>query len=273
MKFSFRAQTRLDVLLHLLIIISLLVIMVLCFFYIYLPITTNHNETVTVPKITGMRLADLEQVLGERDLEYVVDDSIYEPNVEPLTIYKQFPLPDDKVKAGRKIYIEIYAKQPPLIKMPNLLNRAVLNAQEELLNYKLEIGAIKYVPDLQSNSVIKQQWNGKDISEGELVPKGSRIDLIVGNGQGNTEFDLQNYVGMPRDEAEFAINATNLQIDVVTYDNTSTQPAGTIIKQKPAAGTKIRAGDVIDIWIAGENPANQVDTEGTDDAEEAVPEQ
>ncbi|SFC61580.1 PASTA domain, binds beta-lactams [Flexibacter flexilis DSM 6793] len=270
MKFSFKAQTPFDVLLHLLIIVAMLVIMVLSFFYIYLPITTNHNETVTVPKVVGMRLADLENVLGERDLEYVVDDSIYKPGAEPFTVHKQFPFPDEKVKAGRKIYVEIYSKQPPLVKMPNLLNRTLINAQDELLSYDLLLGKTEYVPDLQLNSVIKQRWNGQEVAEGTPIPKGSRIDLIVGNGQGNTEFELANYVGMPRDEAELAITGVGLQIDVVTYDNTSTLPPGTIIKQKPSAGTKTRAGEVVDIWVAGEDPAKSAGSEGdgTEAAEE-----
>jgi hypothetical protein len=54
---------------------TLLVIMIL-YFYAYLPQVTNHDETITVPDAVGKNFTELEDFLGKRDLRYEVSDSV-----------------------------------------------------------------------------------------------------------------------------------------------------------------------------------------------------
>ena len=98
-------NTPLDVLKHMALIAACGLLLVLGFFYVYLPITTHHGETITVPKVTGMNLADLEQYLDERNLQYFVDDSSYSAGTRPFTVLTQDPAPGEKVKEDRKIYL------------------------------------------------------------------------------------------------------------------------------------------------------------------------
>ena len=48
---------------HVLIITIITLLMIFFFFYIYLPVTTNHGETVTVPDLKGIALEDLDNFL------------------------------------------------------------------------------------------------------------------------------------------------------------------------------------------------------------------
>ena len=66
-----KAETPLDVLKHLFLIALVGLLLVLGFFYVYLPVSTHHGETITVPKVTGMNVADLEKYLNERNLAYL----------------------------------------------------------------------------------------------------------------------------------------------------------------------------------------------------------
>ena len=62
MAFNFlRAETRRDVFLHLLIVFLTGAIMVVGFFNVYLPYTTNHGESITVPNLLGMQKDQLEE--------------------------------------------------------------------------------------------------------------------------------------------------------------------------------------------------------------------
>jgi beta-lactam-binding protein with PASTA domain len=139
--------------------------------------------------------------------------------------------------------------------MPNLLNRSLINAQGELESYGLLLGKIEYVPDLQQNAVLKQRVNGRDVAEGAEVPKGSRIDLVVGDGLGNQEFEVPNLIGKPQEEASLLLSGSGLQVGSVIFEEHADTTQGLVIKQKPAAGTKIRVGDVVDIWVIGTDPA------------------
>lgn len=255
MAFSLVPRSRRDVWLHLGIIVCLMASVVLLFFYVYLPWTTNHGQVVTVPNLVGMQQAELEAYLDARDLEYLVEDSTFNPDKPALSVLSQYPASGQKVKVGRKIFVTLNSRQPPLVKMPNLVNRSVTNAEGELESYGLKKGEIQYVPDLQFNAVLKQLYQGREIKEGTQVPKGSRIDLVVGNGLGNQDFDVPNLVGSNYDEAGFTLSGMDLKVGTTIYEQGSGKPDGTIIRQRPEAGAKIRVGDQVDIWVAGPDPA------------------
>ena len=248
-----KADTWFDVLLHLLLIAALGAALVLGFFYVYLPITTHHGETIVVPKITGMNLADLTSYLDERKLAYFVDDSSYAPGTRPLTVLTQEPAPGEKVKQDRKIYISVAMRRPPVIKMPKLTDGSVKNAQLILKSYDLEIGQIKLVPNVAQNAVLKQLLNGREIAPGAPIAKGTKVDLEVGDGLGNTEFALPNLVNMPEDEARTLLAGQHLEVGEVFKQPTEVgQTPGTVVRQRPAAteGATIRMGQLVDLWVA-----------------------
>ncbi len=258
MKISFKAESKRDVALHLGIIISIFVLFVLAFFYIYLPYTTNHGQTVSVPDLKGMPLEKVDEFLSDRDLEYIVDDSTYDPRAQPLTVHSQDPAPNAKVKQGRKIFLTINAKNPPMVKMPKLINRSFTNAQSELESYGLLFGKAVYKPDIQVNMVLEQRYKGQEIAEGSPVPKGSVIDLVVGDGLGNQEFDMPDLRGKPFEEIQTILGGSGLQLGSIIYQPQPDSSQNIILRQKPAEGSKVRVGDVVDVWIRGSDPAQSL---------------
>ena len=106
-------------------------IVLLFFFYIYLPATTNHNETITVPDLVGKSFANIDEFLTNRNLQYVVTaDSGFSEDYQPEVILSQNPKGGAKVKEDRKIYLTLNANVPPQIRMPNLINTDKLNADD-----------------------------------------------------------------------------------------------------------------------------------------------
>ncbi|MCR5889467.1 PASTA domain-containing protein [Hymenobacter sp. J193] len=257
----FKSDTPLDVVKHLAAIAALVALLVLGFFYVYLPFTTNHGETIVVPKITGMNQEALEDYLDERNLAYFVDDSSYDATVRPGTVLTQEPRPGDRVKEGRKIYIAVAMKNPPVIKMPKLTDGSVKNAQMILKSYDLTVGQIQLVPDLAQNAVLKQLVNGKEIAPGAPIAKGTKVDLVVGDGQGNQEFPVPNVVNMPADEAATLLAGQGLLVGATFYQAPEEgQTEGTVVRQRPvsAPGATIRTGQLVDLWVAGEAPIKEV---------------
>ncbi len=249
----FKADTWFDVFKHLTLIAALGGALVLGFFYVYLPLTTHHGETIVVPKITGMNAADLTNYLGERKLSYFVDDSSYAPGVRAFTVLTQEPAPGEKVKQDRKIYLSVAMRRPPVIKMPKLTDGSVKNAQLILQSYDLQIGQIKLVPNVAQNAVLRQLSQGRDIAPGAPIAKGSRIDLEVGDGLGNTEFAVPSLLGMPEDEARTLLAGQHLEVgEVFKQAADNGQTPGTVVRQRPVAalGALIRTGQLVDLWVA-----------------------
>ena len=249
----FSANTPLDLVKHLAIIGLATAVLVLGFFYVYLPITTNHGETIVVPKITGMNLAQLEDYLDERSLSYFVDDSTYNPNTRPFTVLTQDPAPGERVKEGRKIYLSVAMRNPPVIKMPKLTDGSEKNARLILKSYDLEVGRIILKPDLAQNAVLQQLVDGREIRPGAPIAKGTKVDLVVGDGQGNQEFAVPDLVNMPQDEATTLLAGQGLQVgEIFKQAPEEGQTIGTVVRQRPVAvpGATIRSGQLVDLWVA-----------------------
>ncbi|MCF2486843.1 PASTA domain-containing protein [Dyadobacter sp. CY347] len=242
-------QSRTDLFIHIGIIVSLLLVLFLGFFFVYLPFTTNHGEAVTIPDLKKKNVADLEEFLESRDLRYEVDCT-FVANVPPLTIISQYPLPGAKVKEGRKIYVTVSSRTAPLIKMPKLTDMTHRSAQMLLKSVGLEEGNISYVPDMAQNAVLRQMYNGKEILPGQAIPKGSKIDLELGEGLGTAQFEAPSVLGLPLDEAKIALIGAGLKVgQQMEIPAEEGQAAGTVVRQNPDAGNNVRIGDVIDLWI------------------------
>lgn len=260
-------QSRKDLFIHIGIILALIAVLFLGFFFIYLPFTTNHGESITVPDLKEMKVEDLESYLDSHDLRYEVSDCTFVANMPPLSVISQYPKPGSKVKENRKIYVTVSSRTAPLIKMPKLTDMTRKSAEMLLKSVGLELGTLTYVPDLAQNAVLKQLLNGQEILAGQPVAKGSKIDLEVGDGLGNNSFQVPALVGMQYEEAKFQIIGAGLKPGQTIEVKDDTQAAGTVIRQNPEAGNKIRVGDVIDLWVVG--PLDQAQPENN---EQALPE-
>lgn len=262
------SKSFLKILLHLSLMVGVGVILVFVFFKIYLPITTNHGETITVPDVRGVALDELDVFLKERNLRYeITPDSGFSASYKPLAVLRQFPQPNSKVKENRKIYLTLNAQNPPLVRMPKLVGGSVKNAQLVLKTYDLQLGQIRYVPDLALNYILDQRIEGREILEGERIPKGSKIDLVVGDGLGQQNLESPDVIGLDLESAQFAIVGSGLKIGTVKHEKTDVAvleetmedgsvsrqtirvSPGEVFSQYPPKGNSMRLGQVIDLWI------------------------
>ena len=257
---------------NLLLMVVLITTIIFIFFKIYFPIKTNHGDTISVPNLIGMELSEVEEFLADRDLRYeVLFDSSYSSMHPPFTVLQQNPSENDKVKENRKIYLTLNSSVPPKIKMPNIINGSVKNAQLILKSYDLKLGEIKYVPDMAMNAVLKIYVNGDSISQNDLVEKGSIIDLDVGDGLGNQMFDAPDLIGLDLEEARFTIIGSGLKMGKIIYEDsgfvqlktfndkgeevyekTKVNP-GKVFSQSPKNSTKVKIGRKMNLWIVSDS--------------------
>ncbi|UII23728.1 PASTA domain-containing protein [Fulvivirga ligni] len=250
-----------DFLLHLVIVIVLLIGAVLLFFNVYLPSYTNLGETITVPDIEGISMNEIDDFLTDRNLRYEVNDSTFSEDYPPLTIVKQYPSAGSKVKENRKIYISVNRVNPPTVPVPDLVDRSLLNAETALKSNELKRGEIIYQPSQFHNLVLGMQMKGKKIEKDARIPKGSVIDLIVGNGSGPTLFPAPKLVGNEFEDAKFIILGSSLQLGLIVVEGDTTGTTVVVTKQEPAEGTQINVGDEIDVWIAPKQISEEEETE------------
>jgi beta-lactam-binding protein with PASTA domain len=262
-RFDLRSNTPLALISNAILAMAFVGLLIITFFYIYLPLTTNHGESITVPDLEGLTLQQAENFLKERDLRYIVTDSSYNPKLPPLAITSQDPVKNSKVKVNRRIHLVINATQPPMEQLPNMVDNSLKQAEQLLESYGFKKGEVRYVPDIANNVVLRVFYNGKEITkkqmeQGFLLPKGSKIDFEVGDGLGNASFDLPNLVGKPLAEVQFLLRGMGLEAGNIIYESANGRELGIVIRQKPAyePGKKVKVGEVIDLWVTGDEPTD-----------------
>jgi beta-lactam-binding protein with PASTA domain len=148
---------------------------------------TRHGEYIVLPNLTKTTLPAAEALLKSQELNYIIIDSVYVENSPPGIIINQNPYAGAHVKRGRNIYLYITSTLPPLVEMPNLIDKSLRQAKNLLDNAGLKTGQVHLVIDPLPGSVLKQTYKGKPIDPGTKIPKGSVINLEVGKGSNSND--------------------------------------------------------------------------------------
>lgn len=141
---------------------------------------THHGETAEVPDFKGKAIAELDNFIAGKNVNYTIIDSIYNPDEKAGIVFKQDPEPKSLVKHNRTIYLYVTSTQPPQIAMPKLVDRSTRQAMLMIESYGLKQGKITEVAGDCNGCILKQFYKGKEIKPGDPIKKGSKIDLVAG---------------------------------------------------------------------------------------------
>jgi beta-lactam-binding protein with PASTA domain len=235
MKFWIKTNSVKQVVIHLLLAaISFILLLVLFFFY-FIPYIARQDEVSIVPRLTGASIDSVLAIADALPVEIIVQDSSFSTDYKPGTILSQYPLPGTQVKPGRKVYLTICPQEPPMTEMPKLTGISYPTAIAKLKSSQLQLGRIRFEPDIAIDIVLEQEIDGKPIPPGTPIKMGTKVDLVVGSGIGEEEFDVPDLTGLTLEEAEAVLKARSLRLGIVRYDENAQAPYQRIFKQNPAA--------------------------------------
>lgn len=145
-----------------------------------LGVFTHHGETAVVPDFKGKQISELDHFITDKNVRYIIIDSIYDPAEKPGIVIKQDPESKSLVKHNRLIYLYVTSTQAPQMEMPKLVDRSTRQAIFMIESYGLKVGKITEIAGDCKGCVLKQFYEGKEINPGDPIRKGSKIDLAVG---------------------------------------------------------------------------------------------
>lgn len=241
--------------------ILLAVLVYIITFYVFLPRYTQHGESVIVPEVTEATLDEAIEKLEDEGLRYEVADSIFISNFPPSAIISQDPAGMSKVKPGRRIYLTVNKRVPPMVRIPEILNVSTYQAKLLLEGAGLKIKKINYIPDEYKNLVRYGEHNGKRIKPGDTLAKFSEVVLFAGRGLGTQRVPVPDLVGMHYEEAISTLHRDGLNIGPVRFDPEAADPKGTVIRQSPRyfPGDSTVIGANITLFIAGPEPEEELE--------------
>jgi beta-lactam-binding protein with PASTA domain len=207
-------------------IITVIVVVLIAFYS--LGYYTNHGSGIPVPKLKGQSVDHAMALLKEQGFGYKID-SVYVQDVAPGTIVEQDPDAGTNVKEGRVIYLTMVTLLAPNISLPDLEQSSYREATATLQNYGLKVGDTTYRSDIARDRILEVRFGGQVIKAGTKIPKGSRIDLVLGDGEGASEVEIPELVNLDLDAARFAIKGSGLTIGTITYQGTITDSTNVVV--------------------------------------------
>lgn len=238
-----------------LILAFLLVLIIIVFTLRQLKSYTRHGESFPVPNFTGLTINEIETISEQNDLKYEIIDSTHFDGAKPGVIVEQVPEAGSRVKRNRIVFLTINSTVPEKVTLPKLTDISFRQAQALIENCGITLGNISYEPSEYNNLVLKVVQNSRELSTGDIILKGSSVDLVIGSSSGSQDTPLPNLTGLTYSEAENLLKTNLLNSGVLIYDEsiiTSEDTLAALIwKQYPNfQNTRIVSlGTSIDLWF------------------------
>jgi beta-lactam-binding protein with PASTA domain len=155
---------------------------------------THHGESIRVPNIEGMRIANAREMMDELGLEIVVTDSGYNKRLPADCVLSQNPGAGLTVKSGHIIYVTINSSNSPSVAIPDVVdNSSYREAEAKLISLGFKVLPPQYVTG-EKDWVYGVLCNGRRVTVGERVSIEQPLTLQIGSGQYGADEEL-NVIG------------------------------------------------------------------------------
>lgn len=226
---------------------------------------TRHGESIIVPSFENLTPAEAEQVAEHNNLRTTVIDSLFDETAQPGVILEQYPSSGAKVKESRLIHLTVNARSPEKIVFPNLKNSAFRQTLQTLESRGFKIGRISFEESEFKNLVLNLKQKDQDIEAGALLPKGSVIDIVLGNGNADNVITVPRLTGKNLNEAISLAHQGYMNIGDIVPDasiqNKSDWPSALVYQQTPGVTGVVEAGTPVNLYITlQKNKITSIDT-------------
>jgi beta-lactam-binding protein with PASTA domain len=234
---------------------AVLIVGILMGLLIWLNFYTRHGQSRPVPDFIGLSTEQAARQARKNKVRFQIIDSVYTSDVPRGCIAEQNPKPGFKVKKWRNIILTLNAFNPEMVAMPNLVDIPKRQAIALIESAGLEVGSLRYIPDISLDVVIEQLHNGKEIEAGDSLQKGSIIDLVLGKGLSNQRTSVPDLIGLSLGSAKNRILGASLTLVTSVFDNSIISGKDSanafVYKQNPdySADATLQLGSSIYLWL------------------------
>lgn len=218
---------------------------------------THHSVERIVPQFEMTNINQAQFNAYRNDLNIVVNDSIFAPNLAGGTVLEQLPKSGTIVKPGRTIYVTISAMQRAMVAMPYVAGRSLRQAKNMLDVASISIKKLEYTTDIATNYVLAQFYNDYEVLSDKklMVPAGAEVTLSIGVAEGADSVLVPKVLGMSLNSAKNTILNAGFNMGMVRYDNDESREDlynARVLYQGLEYGIRDRVGSMISITLSSD---------------------
>jgi serine/threonine-protein kinase len=227
----------------LLVLLGALAATFLLFFGVAMRVALRARE-VEVPALVGRTVNDASRDLGDLGLALRIDPNQRpDEKVPPGRIMQQDPPAGVRARQQRTVRVWVSAG-PRSTTVPVLVGQTERTAQIRLQQDGLEIASVSEFrsPDYAADAVVSQ-----DPPPASRAP---RVALLLNRGEQATTYVMPDLIGTDGERAADALRSRGFRVTIVGSQPYPGIPAGTVVRQQPAGGFQLGAGDAISLEVS-----------------------
>ena len=197
----------------------------------------------SAPSLANMTEQQAQAAAEKAGYTFSVDSRDFSETVPLGSVISTSPGPGDRILPGDRIEA-VVSKGPERYVVPDLRGQTPEDAEAILKDTKLELGeqSQEYDQDVPEGQII----GVVGVAVGDQVKRDTAIDVIVSLGR--EPLEVQDFTGQTSDAATAGLQDIGFTV-TPQEEFSDTVPAGTVIRQDPSSGTKLR-GDAITIVVS-----------------------
>jgi len=196
--------------------------------YSSLHLFTRHGKGFLLPDFSGLSLEEAQEAARPLHLRLEVTDSLYIPELPAGVVFRQVPPAGRHVKKNRRVELTVNSLLPRQVAVPSLVGFSLRQAKAELASIGLKPGRLIYIPDIATNNVLQQLYQGQPVAPGASVNIYSAIDLVLGMAPGHELAYIPMLSGKSLEAALDILSDHSLNPGNITYDNSVLTAADTL---------------------------------------------
>ncbi|MDY3006180.1 Stk1 family PASTA domain-containing Ser/Thr kinase [Anaerococcus porci] len=230
-------------------------------------VRSSNSNMVEVPTVLNLSEDEAVKLLKSKNLKANVSRYAESNNYGEGKVMEQDPSPKAKVKPYSTVNLVI--SQGREVKVPDLSNMTVSQAEESLKEVGLSLGKTnsEYSDTVEKDKIISQNPR-----VGETVQSGSEIDINVSLGKKEPEVknvSVPNLVGQTEEKAISIAENSSISVRNINYEYSESIEKGIVISQSISANTEVAENSKIDLVVSnGKDPSRKENTDNKSNEEE-----
>lgn len=226
-----------------LLLVGALGLTFLVFFGLSMRIAMRARE-VQVPPLAGRSVSDATRTLAAVGLGLRVDDTRRSDERIPAgRIMQQDPAAGSHARRQRTVRVWISAGARAIV-VPPLIGQTDRTARIRLDQDGIELASTTEVrsPDYAADAVVAQDPPGQS--------RAPRVSLLINRGEEATTYVMPDVIGTDGERAAGALRRGGFRVTITGSQPYPGVPPGTVVKQTPAGGFRVAAGDPISLEVS-----------------------
>jgi len=197
----------------------------------------------TVPRVLGLSLADARRDVAAARLGIIDNGREPHPTAPAGTVIWQDPPPGVVAPANLRVALVVSAG-PPRVPVPDVAGLDAGLARKLITAAGLTTSQVESVQAAVPTGLAMLTRP----AAGATLPPGARVGLVVSRGA--PTITVPDVLGLSAADARARFEQAGLALGGVTRRRTADATPGTIVAQRPGAGTLAAPGTIIDIIVA-----------------------